>query len=548
MTLEFGVHTNGRLRAWQRLCVNNLEGSGLARLRCVITSPDEPKGDSEGQNNPFTEFVSDLDLSSQRYLSPLEAPASFTEESIAEIRAAELDFILSFCAKDLALPLAGAAKYGMWLFVLSDISNFDSPAPCFWEIYCDHDVTGAMLLKLVDNSSAGIPLRTGYFPTNHTSFAASAEAVFDSLPDWPTFVCRDITRGALGIFAAPPVPNAPKHYGFPTAAQLRSLKNSLATNRKALHRQNRFYDIDWNIGTLTGDARSRVTGDTVADVSILGQYTRGQYVADPCLFTKDQRQYVFCELYLYSTNKGMISVFEIKNGHASQLEVVIEEPFHISYPQVFEYDGSIFCMPESADARQVNLYEATDFPFRWKRVHTLLDNVTAVDSTLLQFENKWWLFFTDGESRRFNTHLHVWYASDLLGDWKPHAGNPVKIDVRSALSAGQFFWHENCLYRPAQDCSRTYGGQIRINKIVKLTESEFEESIVTTIAPPTSKYSKGIHTLSSVGGCSVVDVKRYVFNPSRIVEVLKQSAKNTALKLGVPQETIQALKKRFDQR
>lgn len=560
MALKFGLHISGQLRAWQQSCVKNLEASGLARLSCIIRSRDEPSGDSEAQGNPYVEFVRGLDLPSQRNLpasvllpkqphhdSRLEPPVSFNADSTAEISAAGLDFILSFCTKNLAFPLTTVSKYGVWYFVFSDISNFDSPAPCFWEIYYDHDVTGAALLKLVDNFSAGIPLRTGYFPTNHTSFARSVETFFDSLLDWPTFVCREITQGAHGRGNAPPTPDAPEHYGFPTVSQVRSLKKSLAASGKALQRQNRFYYIDWNIGRLMGDASSRVTRDTLADVSILCRYKKGQYVADPCLFVKDERPFVFCELYLYGANKGVISAFEINNGRGSQLEVVIEEPFHLSYPQVFEYAGSIYCMPESAHARQVNLYEATNFPFAWKRVHTLLDNVAAVDSTLLRFENKWWLFFTDGEARRFNTHLHIWQASDLLGDWKPHIRNPVKIDVRSARPAGQFFWHKNCLYRPAQDCSRTYGGQLRINKIVKLSESEFEESIVTTIAPPVGGYCKGIHTLSSVGDYSVVDVKRYAFKPSGIVEVLKQTAKDTALKLGVPRDTIQLLKKRIGQ-
>jgi len=548
LTLKFGIQKDAHLQAWQLGCVKNLELSGLAQLHCVIESTDEISEGKETLLNPFADFLRVLDPPSQRYVpTTVLSPKQPNTDTTAEVCDPQLDFILSFCNKDLALPLVPVSKYGVWYFVHSDIAKFDSPAPCFWEIYYGDDVTGAVLLKLVDDSTAGIPLRSGYFSTDHTSLVKSVETVFDSLPLWPAFVCREINRGTFTSLTASPVADAPKHYGFPTLSQLQVLKKLTHRNKKILDRQNRFCDIDWNIGRLNGDVGSCVAQESciVPTVSIFCSYSRGQYLADPCLFTKDYRQFVFCELYDYTSNKGTIAVFELKDDRALGLQVVIEEPGHLSYPQVFEYADSIYCMPESADARQVNLYKATDFPSRWEKVHTLLDDIAAVDTTLLSFENKWWLFFTDGEARRFNSHLHIWYASDLFGSWQPHVRNPVKIDVRSALSAGQFFWHENCLYRPTQDCSRTYGGQININKVNKLSEWEFEESRVATIAPPSGKYSQGIHTLSSTEGYSVVDVKRYVFNPSKLIGAFRQTAKNTALKLGVPEETIRRLKQRI---
>jgi len=126
--------------------------------------------------------------------------------------------------------------------------------------------------------------------------------------------------------------------------------------------------------------------------------------------------------------------------------------------------------------------------------------------------------------------------------------NPVKIDPRSARPAGHLFIHDNRLYRPAQDFSRTYGGALRINRIDTLTETEFRESAAGVVRPPRKRFTKGLHTISCAGAWCIVDAKRYVFEPSGIVDLLKLTAKSAALRLGVPPETIETLKKPFARR
>jgi hypothetical protein len=105
----------------------------------------------------------------------------------------------------------------------------------------------------------------------------------------------------------------------------------------------------------------------------------------------------------------------------------------------------------------------------------------------------------------------VWWADDLLGDWHPHASNPVKIDVRSARPAGTPFVHDGVLYRPAQDCSRSYGGGVAICRVDALTPTEFREEVVRVIRSMPNAYRRGTHTLASIGDATLVDGKRLVF-------------------------------------
>ncbi len=115
-------------------------------------------------------------------------------------------------------------------------------------------------------------------------------------------------------------------------------------------------------------------------------------------------------------------------------------------------------------------------------------------------------------SNESNTNLYIYYSDEFDGNYQPHPANPVKTDIRSSRPAGNFFIENNILYRPSQDCSMTYGGRIAINKITKLTTSEFEEETIGHINPVQNCfYSKGVHTISSVGNYTVIDAKRFIF-------------------------------------
>jgi hypothetical protein len=137
--------------------------------------------------------------------------------------------------------------------------------------------------------------------------------------------------------------------------------------------------------------------------------------------------------------------------------------------------------------------------------------VAAIDPTLFFFNGTWWLFFTNREHS--NTHLFIFHAEELTGEFKSHRLNPVKTDIRSSRPAGTPFVHGGVLYRPAQDCSVTYGGRVAVNKVLRLTPDDFAEETVNFIEPVQSgQYNRGLHTLSSVGNYTLIDGKRFSFN------------------------------------
>jgi hypothetical protein len=88
----------------------------------------------------------------------------------------------------------------------------------------------------------------------------------------------------------------------------------------------------------------------------------------------------------------------------------------------------------------------------------------------------------------------------------------VKIDKSSARPGGTPFVRDGFLYRPAQDCTDTYGGRTVIMKITRLSETEFVEKLAAVVAPsPDWPFADGLHTVSAAGEVTLIDAKRYLF-------------------------------------
>lgn len=270
----------------------------------------------------------------------------------------------------------------------------------------------------------------------------------------------------------------------------------------------------WNIAVGEADAKSVVeNGLGKTDLQWLFKEKKNGFYADPFCVKHQDDFFLFFEEYDYSTDRGVISVSKLKKEKKTFSvdvpRVVIEESFHLSYPFVFEKKGEFFMIPEAAQSERVTLYRATDFPLKWKKEKVLLENIQALDTTFLQHDGLFWMFCTlldKGE----NNALYAFFADDIFGDWKPHRQNPIKIDLGSARPAGNVFEVGDELFRPSQNSKGTYGKNIVVNRINKLTPDIFDESKEREITPcGDSKYQDGMHSINFCDNFVFVDGKRF---------------------------------------
>jgi hypothetical protein len=268
---------------------------------------------------------------------------------------------------------------------------------------------------------------------------------------------------------------------------------------------------DWQIGFVDAPIESVVASDGELPITWLAGRP-GRFAADPFGLERDGALHVFFEDYDQHRARGTISHVEIAaDGTPGAPEPVLDPGVHTSYPFLIEDQGSIFLLPETSAAGKLVLYEALDFPRRWRPATTMLDDIPAVDASVIEYGGAWWMFATRSD-RGPNHNLFIWHAPRLTGPWTAHARNPVKTDARSARPGGTPFWSEGRLYRPSQDDSHGYGGRVVVNEVEVLTPSAFVERPVRWIEPPRdSAYPDGLHTLAGAGTRTLIDGNRRHF-------------------------------------
>lgn len=237
---------------------------------------------------------------------------------------------------------------------------------------------------------------------------------------------------------------------------------------------------------------------------------RDKFWADPFPWQRDGQSYIFYEELPFATKRGHISCITLnENLEIVSNQVVLQRPYHLSYPYLFEYEGELYMIPESFESNAIELYHCTRFPDQWEFKKVLI-NIRAVDATLLEANGKWWMFANVIEAGG-NSHdtLHLFSASNPLTDeWTPHPCNPIVKDIKNARPAGRIIVKDGELIRPSQDCSQRYGYAINFNRITKLTGDEYAETLVSTILPPQNdKKAIATHTWNKAGNLIASDVQ-----------------------------------------
>jgi hypothetical protein len=236
---------------------------------------------------------------------------------------------------------------------------------------------------------------------------------------------------------------------------------------------------------------------------------KDRFWADPHAIQIDNKYYIFIEEYIYSKQKGHISVIAVDGeGNCEAPIPVLEKEYHLSYPCVFEWEGRYYLIPENAENRTIDLYECIEFPNKWVFRMNLMENVHAVDSTLFRHDGKWWLFtgIAENEESLPLVKLFLFYSDVLLTQkWTPHPLNPIISDAKKGRPAGPIFMRNGRMNRPSQDCSGFYGYGCDLKEIVVLSETEYLEEHVASVRPEWDKDIKGIHTFTRKNDLTVID-------------------------------------------
>jgi len=440
----------------------------------------------------------------------------FDLADVAAIQNYDPDIIINFSVGSLSGEILKIAKYGVWGFSMNSYLSSSGRGAGYDEVVSENPVTRADLVILNGQGEKDTPICTAWESTCSYSVHLNRNKLY-----W---------RASLFI---PRIVRGIHKYGSSYLEQLiaRDSGNNSTKDRKTEVEESEITETKPFIAIkllIRKFVKKFIYTDPFTwillfDTSGNKEFKENSYAgykklkpskdrfwADPFVVSADDKHYVFVEEFMYKKNKGHISVLELgRQGEIIKSLPVIEHPYHMSYPHVFQFDGSYYMIPETCENRTIDLYRSTEFPFKWTFERHLMENIEAMDSTLFHYCGKWWLF-TLVEKISFasdnSPELYVYYSDDFMSDnWISHPLNPVVSDVRTARPAGNIFTIDGEIYRPSQDCSGRYGQALNINQILVLTETDYLEKEVLKVNPDWEKELKGIHTLNFSDSFSIAD-------------------------------------------
>lgn len=244
------------------------------------------------------------------------------------------------------------------------------------------------------------------------------------------------------------------------------------------------------------------------------------WYADPIPFLWNEEQYVLVEVYQKFLNKGVIGLCELDiNGKLLRPRIILEEPFHLSFPNVFTVDGQVYMIPECSATKQLRVYRMQGDIYHWE-IYKIFKNVgELVDTVVYQNENGnlYFLCCEVNQKNKHQTRLRQYEVQDF--------NDPLKIKLKISWeqreysyvvrNGGGFINDSGQLYRVAQQSTeKVYGKAVILNKIVKIDEESLNEVFFKKMTPytvnihlPNYIYRKwGIHTYGKTNGFEIIDL------------------------------------------
>ncbi len=434
-------------------------------------------------------------------------------DDLERVRATGVDLFIRLGFRILRGGILKAAPLGIWSYHHGD-NRYNRGGPAgYWEVFLGWSTTGSVLQILSEDLDDGLVLARSWSATHPLSpnlnrnnfYWKSAAMIPRKLAELARDGCQAfLERHRSGQQAVSLYSN--RLFVRPTNREMIPLLLRWIGRYVRLGLIRRLYREQWQ---LRFSFRDGVLGAPWRYKKVVPPGDR--FWADPHVVFRDGRYFAFIE-EKPNDEMGHIAVMEFReDGTFTSPERVIEQPYHLSYPFLFEWEGELYMIPETADHGEVQLYRCREFPGLWELDGTLMTGVCAVDATLFEHDGRWWMFVGMAEHPGASTHdeLFLFSApSPLSRDWAPHPMNPVVSDAARARPAGPIFVHEGVIIRPAQDCTLSYGSSLRLMEIVELTPTRYEEREIGHLTPDWEAGLQGTHSFARAGRLNVIDVRK----------------------------------------
>jgi hypothetical protein len=478
--------------AWVAWILDEIEARPALRLELVMLTGEQPR--PQGLFSVYETLDRRLFSVEPDALAPVDV-SSIIGSRTGDITGSELDVLLWLASGTPDEPILSIPRHGVWRY------RHGAGEPPFFRELAAGEAASESVLEV---AGGGVIYRS-VAATDVVSLHRNRVAIHWKSARFMIRRLEDLARGdwqpnGVVPHEPPPEPSAPS--GVETLRHVGTIA-ARATRRK-LH--NAAFQHQWFLGVRPRTRDRMPYEDPGPWCEILPPPDRSY--ADPFIVAHDGEAFLFVEVLEHSSCKGRLAVGRLEaDGGLTDVEPILPMAHHTSYPYVFRDGGRMFMIPETGEARKVELYAAAGFPTGWEPVATLLEGVNAVDATVHAHAGRYWMWVTiavPGGRLQDETFL---YSSDRLdGGWTPHPRSPVVSDARRARPAGRPFVCRGSLIRPSQNCTGRYGERIVFNEVEVLTGDDYRERPCGWLGPEwASRANLAAHTYTFDGDWEATD-------------------------------------------
>ena len=280
----------------------------------------------------------------------------------------------------------------------------------------------------------------------------------------------------------------------------------------------------WNLAFVNEDIESILSGKPIHFTKVRNPFADKYWFADPFILdVANEYISVLAEAMPSTSHKGVIALLTIsrKEMTITDVEVILEEPWHLSFPNIMHKDGKIYVYPESAHGNKLYLYELTkdsNGKTNLTRVKTLCNDVIW-DNEINSFFGEPLLF--TAHQNDFNLDIYSWNKDNELFEYF----ESVSSDQQNMRMAGALIPHKGKIYYPSQiSTPYVYGKAVEIREISHIN-GKWNLHHIRYVKPPKGLLYRGLHTFNTYLGMTIVDIHEYKYFCGVIIEKLVEFKK-----------------------
>jgi hypothetical protein len=431
----------------------------------------------------------------------------YAADDIEKIRALDLDVLIRCGSGILRGDILNCARFGIISFHFGDNRINRGGPPGFWEVFLKQDSTGFTIQQLTEELDGGKVLYRGHFSTK-LYFLLNQAALYKKSNVYLQKILSDLARTRMLPEPLPSFPYFNPLYRRPglivQAQYIAGVSAKIAA--KMLDRYVFAKKIRWGVAFSRGPWKNCVLWRGVRIKN-----PPDHFLADPFVVSYGNDSYCFVEDYDYTKSRAGISAYRLNDNAAERLGQVLAEPFHLSFPFVFEFQSKFYMCPETAQNRDIRLYECENFPMKWKLKKIIMSDVSAADTIIFKKNDIWWLFtnIDPADADDHCSELFIYYSDDPIeGKWTGHPKNPIFVDSMKGRNGGLLFDAEETYRVSQQQGLDVYGKSFSISRITALSTTDYSEELLVKIEPNFFEKLIGAHHMSSDGAFTAYDFKQ----------------------------------------